>query len=360
MGKIISFFNHKGGVGKTTNVHNIACALREIGKKVLVVDADPQMNLTARIAGFSMESEYKDEDGTEWRKFNATYTSLDEVIYSAIRGEEPVKKFYLQEFDSSNNGSIKLIASSFRLAELETDLVDIIKRNNSFDKGRIYNIEKFFREQLLKDYDFILIDFSPSASSIINAILMMMSDYFVVPAFPTVFCLQAIENLENVFKNWSQVLENQKQTSTDFGLSFKPKFLGIIVSSVKRRTKRGILGSTKATEKWITLVNEKINDFYSYAYNVGRSISEKEFRKFFPENEPFIMDISYDFTLEIRTASEKLGKSEYDLKEEELPKRAKSKREDEYGNPVKVDQYKEVYKLIRETYSYIANSLTKL
>ena len=47
-----------------------------------------------------MESEYKDEDGTEWREFNAQYTSLDEVIYSVIRGEKTPINFYLQEFES--------------------------------------------------------------------------------------------------------------------------------------------------------------------------------------------------------------------------------------------------------------------
>ena len=71
MGKIISFFNHKGGVGKTTNVHNIACALRELGKKVLVVDADPQMNMTARLAGFSMGGEYKDDLFSHTRRRNS-------------------------------------------------------------------------------------------------------------------------------------------------------------------------------------------------------------------------------------------------------------------------------------------------
>ena len=360
MGKIISFFNHKGGVGKTTNVHNIACALRELGKKVLVVDADPQMNMTARLAGFSMESEYKDEDGTKWREFNAAYTSLDEVIYSAIRGEETPSNFYLQDFNTTNNGSINLIASSFHLAELETDLADIIKRNNTFDRGRIYNIEKFFREQLLKDYEFILIDFSPSASSIINGILMMMSDYFIVPTFPTLFSLQAIENLENVIKNWSQVLENQKQTSTSHGLSFKPKFLGLIISAVKRRTTKGITNPTATTEKWIELVNTRIKNFYSYAYDVDRAISENKFKEIFPLYSPFILGISYDFTLAVRTAAEDAGKSEYDLTEEELPFIAESKREDSYGNPTKVDQYKETHKFIKETYSYIAECLTKL
>ena len=136
-------------------------------------------------------------------------------------------------------------------------------------------LKNFSVEQLI-DYDFILIDFSPSASSIINGILMMMSDYFIVPTFPTLFSLQAVENLENVIKNWSSVLENQKQTATEHGLSFKPKFLGLIISAVKRRTTKGITAPTGTTDKWIELVNTRIKDFYSYAYNVDRAIHIRE------------------------------------------------------------------------------------
>jgi chromosome partitioning protein len=58
MGKIISFFNHKGGVGKTTLVHNIGTLIAESGKSVLLIDADPQMNLTASIFGLSTSIEY--------------------------------------------------------------------------------------------------------------------------------------------------------------------------------------------------------------------------------------------------------------------------------------------------------------
>lgn len=189
---------------------------------------------------------------------------------------------------------------------------------------------------------------------------MMMSDYFIVPTFPTLFSLQAVENLENVIKNWSSVLENQKQTATSHGLSFKPKFLGLIISSVKRRTTKGVTAPTGTTDTWIELVNTRIKDFYSYAYDVDRAISEEKFRKIFPKYEPFILGISYDFTLPVRTIAEDLGKSEYDLKITELPKAIPSKRENEHGNPIKVDQYKETHKFIKETYSYIAKCLVKL
>jgi len=358
MAKIISFFNHKGGVGKTTTVHNLACALKTLNQRVLVIDADPQMNLTAKVYGFSTEMEYNETIGSQWRKYSETYTSLDKLIYNIFRNEQKDINIYKQE--SSTAGCLHLIPSSFNLAELETDIVDIIKRNNQLDTGKMYAVERYIREHIGKDYDFILIDFSPSASSIISGLLMMMSDYFIVPTSPTIFCLQAIENLEKVFKNWSQALGSHRKNTTEHGLSFEPKFLGIILSLVKRRTTRGTTGATKSTQTWNELVNTRIKNFYAYAKDVNRTISEQEFRNLFIKSTPFIIDTSYEFTLALRTSAEKLGKSEFDLEIGELPKTPASKRTDENGNKIFVHQYTETLILLKETFTYIANGLILL
>lgn len=359
MARIVSFFNHKGGVGKTTTVHNLACALRSLGKRVLVVDSDPQMNLTAKIYGFSTNTEYTEQLGSQWRQYSQEYTSLDKIFYDIFRNESRGVNVYKQQ-NGNNCGCLHIVPSSFNLASLEADIVDIIKRNNQLDKGKMYHVEKFFRENLGTNYDFILIDFSPSASSLINALLMLMSDFFIIPTSPTIFCLQAIENLENVFKNWSESLSAHKQTHTDIGLSYHPKFLGIIISLVKRTTTKGETHPTSGTREWMKLVNSRIKNFYTYAVDVDRSITEDQFKKFFPKHSPFIIDISYDFTLELRTRAEQLGKSEFDLKIEELPKTPASKRTDKNGNEIYVHQYTETLNLIKETYSYIAEGLIRL
>lgn len=71
------------------------------------------------------------------------------------------------------------------------------------------------------------------------------------------------------------------------------------------------------------------------------------------------MGISYEFPLEMKTVSENMGKSEFDLQESEIPA-SKSKRKDEDGMQTFVKQYQESHKLIKETYSYIAECLAKL
>lgn len=62
MTKTITFFNHKGCVGKTTLIHNLAFALADLGHKVLLIDSDPQMNLTALMYGLSTNIDYSTED----------------------------------------------------------------------------------------------------------------------------------------------------------------------------------------------------------------------------------------------------------------------------------------------------------
>ena len=357
MAKIISFFNHKGGVGKTTTVHNLSCVLKNLGQKVLVIDADPQMNLTAKVYGLSTSAEYTEEIGNKWRDFNASHTSLDKLIYKIFRGDNSPINIYEQSGD--NEACLHLIPSSFDLAQLETEIVDIVKRNNQLDKGKLYDIEKYIKNDLGDKYDFILIDFSPSASSLINGILMMLSDYFIVPTSPTLFCIQAIDNLTNVFQNWSILLEAHRKTVSTNGLSFSPQFLGIIVAMAKRRTYKGETGSSAATKKWIELVNESVSKFQIYNSTVGRSVSEDFFKEIFPEKKPFIIDESYDFTLELRTTAELKGTSEFDLQNEDLPNQS-SKRQDGNGAEIYVNQYHETLKTIKETYTFIAQGLIKL
>ncbi len=66
MAKIISVFSHKGGVGKTTFIYNLAYQLASKNQKVLLVDADSQMNLTASVHGMSHQIDYLTKKGEEW------------------------------------------------------------------------------------------------------------------------------------------------------------------------------------------------------------------------------------------------------------------------------------------------------
>ena len=102
MGKIITFFNHKGGVGKTTLVHNLGFILADRGYKVLLIDADPQMNLTAAMYGLSTSVEYSTDEGSKWSDNVQKYISLSEYLDVELKAQLSEKTFFSVESDKKN------------------------------------------------------------------------------------------------------------------------------------------------------------------------------------------------------------------------------------------------------------------
>ena len=89
MGSIITVFSHKGGVGKTTLVHNLGYILADRGKRVLLVDADPQMNLTSAVAGFTDSVTYGEDGSEPWLEFLSTYPNLSSFLNDAAQRIQP-------------------------------------------------------------------------------------------------------------------------------------------------------------------------------------------------------------------------------------------------------------------------------
>ncbi|MFT3742181.1 MAG: ParA family protein [Gammaproteobacteria bacterium] len=94
MAKIITFFNHKEGVGKTTLVHNLGFILADKGYKVLLIDADPQMNLTAAMYGLSTSLEYSTDEDSKWNQNVEKYISLSEYININLKAQSCEKKIF--------------------------------------------------------------------------------------------------------------------------------------------------------------------------------------------------------------------------------------------------------------------------
>jgi cellulose biosynthesis protein BcsQ len=308
MGKIITFFNHKGGVGKTTLVHNLGFILADKGYKVLLIDADPQMNLTAAMYGLSTSVEYSTDEDSKWNNNIQKYISLSEQINIHLKNQSCQKEIY--RATSNGKGFVDLISGSINLANIEADLYGIIKNRNEFTNDIPYKFEQAIRKNN-KDYHFILIDTSPSASSIINALIMLMTDYFITPVSPAFFSLQAIDNLSTIFINWIKLLGDFQATQNVKGLSFKPKFLGLVVQMAKRFSGGSIQETTKfskSAEKWIEDVNGSVKRFQQFAMQRGMSISEEEFIKFFGNDPaPFVIQKCCDFTPQLRSIAEKAG-----------------------------------------------------
>lgn len=362
MGKIINFFNHKGGVGKTTLVHNLGFILADRGYKVLLIDADPQMNLTAAVYGLSTSVEYSTDENSKWSENVKKYISLSEYLDVEMKAQSCEKGIYRTKSKIIKKGYVDLISGAINLSNIEADLYGIIKNRNEFTNDIPSKFERAIRKQK-NNYDFILIDTSPSASSIINAMIMMISDYFITPVSPAFFSLQAIDNLSSIFQNWIKLLGDYETTKSFKGLNFQPKFLGLVVQMAKRFNGGSVKEGTsfsRSAEKWIKDVNTSVRKFQEFASKRNISISEEEFKSIFAaDSNPFIIQKCCDFTSQLRSIAEKAGVPIVNLTQE-LCNNYKDTKTMVVDITKPKGQYAISFKSITDSYGKVANGLITL
>jgi chromosome partitioning protein len=382
MVKIITFFSHKGGVGKTTTAHNVGVALTKLGKNVLLIDADAQMNLTSSVLGLSDSVEYAEINESKWVDIRRNYTNINDYLNWYTTKDLQQNKFNINLFDynpknlypdlfrKNQRGLLTLLLGDVEIFNLETKLYSIITNKSLKDDATIFNIQQGIKELSNyngKKYDFILIDTSPSASSILNGIFVMMSDYFLCPVLPNFFSLQAIDNITEIMKNWINSLDDFRKTTNKKGLDFQPKFLGIIINMAKRFKKedKSERQTTIYAEKWREKINNSIDKFYKYAIDNDRILKKDEFKKLFSKSNPFIISEVCDFTGQIRSISEITGIPVVDLSNEIIKDGCKKSSMSPFTitkvrKSTKEDHYNRAFQELTESYNYIAECLSKL
>lgn len=170
---ILAITNQKGGVGKTTTVLNTGVYLASKGKKVLLVDIDPQSNLTS---GLGMKSSVTDENGQPNAK----------TIYDVLVNKESVSKVILQ----TRIENLHIVPSVIELAGAEVELVSSMSRENILKKAL---------EPVAKDYDFVLIDCPPSLGLLtING--LVAANNVIIPVQSEYFALEGLGQLINTIR----------------------------------------------------------------------------------------------------------------------------------------------------------------
>ena len=255
MVKKIAFFNHKGGVSKTTTAFNVGWMLAEKGKKVLLIDADPQCNLTGLIMGYTttdLEDYYTKNPG---KNIKDGLSRAFESQPKMIEGVECVKV--------DDGGNLFLLPGHIKLAEYDVTLGIAQELTGSLHALRnLPGSINFLIMETAKKYnaEYIIIDMSPSLSSL-NQNLLMISDYFIVPTSPDYYSVMAIDSLSSILKRWT-IWAKQAQSSPvlkDANYVFPkttPKFLGIIIQ--KYRKKYGV-NPSKGFQHWFDEINTIVN-----------------------------------------------------------------------------------------------------
>ncbi|OHB19619.1 MAG: hypothetical protein A2854_02805 [Parcubacteria group bacterium RIFCSPHIGHO2_01_FULL_56_18] len=255
--KKLIFVNNKGGVGKTTLAFNCAVSLAKRGYKTVLVDLDPQCNLSRLALG---------EEYYLKHLFSETEKTVYDVLRGVIEGGSDIDlavKFLPVKADSN----LSLLKGDINLSLYEGLLATAYGQAASGQPIGYFQtsaIDRFLREKgLSEEVDIFIIDTSPSLG-ILNQTILLGADYFVVPMLPDAFSVQGIENLGTIYERWKVQWRNTAKalagnTETKFVLQGDPLFVGYIVNSYNVYGKQPIADH----RAWMEKIPERVRTYLS-------------------------------------------------------------------------------------------------
>lgn len=252
MAKFVSMFNNKGGVGKTTLTWNVADALADRGKRVLLVDFDPQCNLSIAMLG-----------GERFKE-----------LVSDVHAGHTVRAFlqgYLQNTGPGpisvhsgphTNEAVKLVAGDFWLNVYSDALSvgnDLLTGNGIAKFTALRAVETKLKEKG-EEFDYVMIDLPPSFGGLVRSSLYS-SDYLIIPCTSDTFseyCIGLIaQMLPQFYADWQNGISRYKQNnygSKDYDSLGKPKYAGWIFNGFDTRSEK-MLRADKAHHESIARAN---------------------------------------------------------------------------------------------------------
>lgn len=236
--KSVAFINQKGGVGKTTSTINIGAGLAKLGKRVLLVDFDPQANLTY---SFGVQP-----DGLK-------KTCYDLIIAIANK-RKPNPKDFLLELSIGKKDKLFLLPSNIGLSAFENDVKNHEKRNF------------LFREAigLFKGFDYIMVDCPPSLGILTVNVLSAVQEV-LIPVQTEFFALQGLKQITNVVKAVNQKLNPSLKLGGIIGTKFSNRKLHKdVVTFLKNTFKKNVFKTVIRENIALAEAPSYGKDIYSY------------------------------------------------------------------------------------------------
>jgi cellulose biosynthesis protein BcsQ len=263
----IALYNHKGGVGKTSLTLNVAYALAELGKRVLLVDVDPQCNLTSYLIEDSVVDDLLDSSDSQ--KGNTLWSAVKPV--SEGNGDPRV----IEPFEIAAQSNMFLLAGDIQLSGFESDLAQAwgecfqrkIKglRATSSISAVVNSVCR------AKKIDFVFFDSGPSIGPL-NRVVILDCDYVIIPAACDLFSVRALKTMGHTLANWVQDWMTISALAPQgiYLLPGEPRILGYIPQ--RFRIYRGQLAS--AQESYVAKIEKHVfSDVVSVLRGVNPSLA---------------------------------------------------------------------------------------
>ncbi|GLH63070.1 ParA family protein [Parageobacillus sp. G301] len=259
--KIISIFNNKGGVGKTNLTYHLGYALAEMGKNVLLMDLDPQCNLT--IYGMEIEKLHD-----IWKKEDIFIEDFDYAKQTISREEfialnnEPRTIHYLLKPTEEGTGELEILPPPVKLASnlslipgrLTLHMYEdkIASRWSDAYKGDPLALRTVTKIRLLaiqyakrENFDLIIVDTSPSLGAL-NKTIISTADGFLIPCMPDMFSLYGIRNIGNALTQWKKSFDIIRSLISENKREMFPekfvRFLGFTIYNAKKYSGKNAVG----------------------------------------------------------------------------------------------------------------------
>lgn len=272
--KQIAIFNHKGGVSKTTMTFHLAWMLATLGKRVMVVDCDPQCNLTGVFLGDIDTEDYPFESASPQKPRN---------IRDAVRPAFESRPYMItatELYESPAQPGLFLLPGHVGLSEYESQLAVAHELSNTL--SALQNIPGALHHAIEKagtlyGIDYALIDMSPSLGAI-NQNLFMTSDAFILPMAPDLFSSMALRSLARTLPKWGEwgrkASTNAILKEADYPFRpVTPMYLGATVNNFRKRARGNEEAKpTQAFQRWFTRLAEVRDTELLFALETSRML----------------------------------------------------------------------------------------